>query len=110
MIHWELYLSAFTYRTEHVPGDLNTWPDVMTPWMHGYSRTPAIERVVLSLFFSEVTTSPDSPEFNRPSHLEILEVQEKYKNPSPSDATADDSKLLSIKGAVWIPGECIDLI
>lgn len=109
VVRWALYLSAFTYRIEQVPGDVNTWPDIMTRWMRGYRRAPAIKRAAPSLPFSGVTTSPDSPEFNWPSRVEMLEAQERYKNSAPSDATADDSKLLSIKGAVWIPDECIDL-
>jgi len=46
VVRWALFLSAFTYRIEHVPGDINTWPDIMTRWMRGYRKPPAIAGTV----------------------------------------------------------------
>lgn len=30
VVRWALYLISFNYRIEHVPGDFNTWPNIMT--------------------------------------------------------------------------------
>lgn len=100
VVRWALYLSAFTYRIEHVLGDMNKWRDKMTRWMRSYRRAPAIKLIAPSHLFSEVTRSPDSPVFNCPSRVEILEAQKRYKNLASSDATADDSELLPIKGTI----------
>ena len=40
VILWALFLSSFTYRIEHVSGDKNKWPDIMTRWMRGYHKFP----------------------------------------------------------------------
>lgn len=109
VIRWALYLSAFNYRIEHVPGDCNVWPDIMTRWMRGYRKPPSIRRVAPVIPFSGVTTSPDDEEFKWPNLSEILDVQAKYKNAAPKEATADDSKLLRTKEAAWIPDEAVEL-
>ena len=75
VVRWALYLSAFTYRIEHVPGDSNTWPDIMTRWMRGYRNKPAIRRVSAPIPFNGVTSSPDSPEFDWPTAKEIRKLQ-----------------------------------
>jgi len=45
LIDWALFFGAFNYRIEHVPDDSNIWLDIMTRWMFGYRKAPAILRV-----------------------------------------------------------------
>lgn len=44
VVRWALVLSAFHYCIEHVPGDSNVWQDIMTRWMRGSHKLPAIRR------------------------------------------------------------------
>ncbi len=44
VVRWALFLSAFTYRIEHVHRDVNTWPDIMTRCMRSYRKNPATRR------------------------------------------------------------------
>lgn len=108
VVRWALFLSAFTYRIEHVPGDVNTWPDIMTRWMRGYRKPPSIRRVSPAIPFSGVPVPPESPEFQWPSMEEILKTQDEHKNSVPKEATKE-SGLILVKGAAWIPDDCIDL-
>lgn len=64
VVRWALYRIPLMYRIEHVQGDVKTWPDIMTRWMRGYRRAPAIERITLPLPFSGVTNLLGSPEFD----------------------------------------------
>lgn len=109
VVRWALFLSAFNYRIEHVPGDVNIWPDIMTRWMRGYRHTLAVKRVTAALSFSGVTVSPDAPDFEWPSLSSIKLSQSQYAHATPNTARHDDSGLIRIKGAVWVPDECVDL-
>ena len=115
VIRWALFLSAFNYRIEHVPGDSNIWPDIMTKWMRGYRKALAVRRVTASrrvtavLPFNGVTVPPDSPEFEWPSATEIACAQDDHKGSAPVIAHTEDSGILVIKGAVWIPDDCVNL-
>ena len=109
VIRWALFLSAFKYRIEHVPGDSNIWPDLMTRWMRGYRRATAVRRVTSTVPFNGVTVPPDSPEFEWPSAAEIASVQGENRAHAPKAAKLDDSGILLLKGAAWIPDDCVDL-
>ena len=109
VIRWALFLSAFNYRIEHVPGDSNTWPDIMTRWMRGYRKAPSVRRITATLPFNGVTVPPDSPEFEWPDISQIISTQNEYKAKAPKNAILNDGGILVIKNAVWIPEDCIDL-
>lgn len=109
VIRWALFLSGFNYRIEHVPGNTNIWPDIMTRWMRGYRKAPVIRRVTTALPFSGVTIPPNSPEFEWPSSDEIKKSQEDHKENKPKSAIMDESGVILIKGAAWIPDDCVDL-
>jgi hypothetical protein len=52
MLRWALKMSVFSYRMEHVMGELNYWTDLMTRWGIGWilgSRHKALGKMV-SLF------------------------------------------------------------
>ncbi len=59
VVRWALFLSAFTYRIEHVHRDVNTWPDIMTRCMRSYRKNPATRRVAPTLQFSGLPVPPD---------------------------------------------------
>lgn len=107
VVRWALYLSALTYRIDHVPGDINTWLDIMTRWMRGYCKNAAIRHIAPALPFSGVPSSPDTDAFDWPDVFEIRSDQEKHRTFAPSAAT-ESCGLLRVKGAVWIPDDCID--
>ena len=109
VIRWALFLSAFTYRIEHVLGDVNKWPEIMTRWMRGYRKNPAIRRVVPSLPFSGVPVAPDSANFEWPAWDEIRKAQENNLDSAPKSASADEGGTLLFNGAAWIPDDCVDL-
>ena len=99
VIRWALFLSGFNYRIEHVPGNTNIWSDIMTRWMQGYRKTPAILRVTSTLPFNGVVIPPNSPEFEWPTIEIIKKIQFAHKHKVPRAAKLDSSGLLLIKGA-----------
>ena len=99
VIRWAIFLSAFTYRIEHVHGDINTWPDIMTRWIRGYHKNPAIRRVVPALPFSGVPVAPDSANFEWPAWDEIPKAQEENLGSAPRSASADEGGKLPVNGA-----------
>lgn len=109
VVLWALFLSAFTYRIKHVPADANTWPDIMTRWMRGYRKTPAIRRISPSIPFSGVTRSPDSSDFDWPSLSEIIAAQQEHRDSAPNNSLLDEDRTMQFQGATWIPTDCIDL-
>ena len=112
VIRWALYLSSFTYRIEHVAGENNTWPDIMTRWMRGYRRQrhPTARRVSAIPEFSGVTSSPQNADFRWPSLQEIKEAQTTHTASAPVEVSPDDTGLyISKNGKPWIPAECTDL-
>lgn len=77
--------------------------------MRGYRKSSAIRRVTANLPFSGVTIPPDSPEFDWPSVDEIKKVQITNKENQPKSGIKHDSGVTLVKGAAWIPDDCIDL-
>ncbi len=109
VVRWALFLSSFTYRIEPVYGDANTWPDIMTRWMCGYRKNPAVRCFAPALQFSGVPVPPDSPEFEWPALAEIRKAQEENLRSAPESALPDDGGTLRLIGAAWIPDDGIDL-
>lgn len=102
VIRWALYLSAFAYDIEHVPGDLNTMADIMTRWMRGYRRaTPTTKRVGRIQQSESVPTVPrDNTSWPT---LEGIASAQQLVQTKPKNATTDDDGLLRIEGKVWVP-------
>lgn len=109
VVRWALYLSAFNYRIDNVPEDLNTWPDIMTRWMHGYRKTPAVRRISLVIPFNGVTTSPDDPELTWTSLSVIQMAQKDHISHAPKQSTTTDAPLVLIKGVAWVPDGAVEL-
>ena len=66
VIRWALYLSSFQYRIEHVDGDSNLWPDMMTRWLQGYrnvNKQARISRVSSKLGFDGIPESRLTDDF-----------------------------------------------
>jgi RNase H-like domain found in reverse transcriptase/Reverse transcriptase (RNA-dependent DNA polymerase) len=93
---WELKMSMFSYRMEHVMGELNYWTDLMTRW--GVGWVAGIENKahgkMASLFSQPYNSPPDYDTVEFPSKKEILLVQQ----------SAVDEYERSSKAAVLPPG------
>lgn len=110
VIRWALYLSTFTYAIEHLPGDPNIWPDIMTRWMRGYRRdnTSRVRRVTEPMFFDDVTVPPDAPEFDWPTMTVIVEAQS-TAGERPPGLQKDGNGPNTLNGETWIPDESTEL-
>jgi hypothetical protein len=70
-------MSVFSYRMEHVMGELNYWTDLMTRWAVGWvtgSNNKARGKMS-SLFAQPCISPPDYDTVELPSKREILLVQ-----------------------------------
>lgn len=75
VVHWALFLRAFSYRIEHVPGDANKWFDIKTRWMRNYRSPLAVKRVTGTLSLHGVTEFPSADSFQWPFAAEQAETQ-----------------------------------
>lgn len=102
VIRWALFLSVFSYRIEHVPGDLNIIADIMTRWMRGYRRRPnlRVARLEGSTGARMVPTVPFASS-NWPSRQTLLQAQEGQDPPLGS--VADDDGLIRVDERIWVP-------
>lgn len=94
VIRWALFLSAFNYRIEHVPGYSNIWPDIMTRWMRGYRRALSVRRFTAALPFNGVKVPPYSPDFEWLHSIDIITAQPEHKSTALKSFEADGSGLL----------------
>lgn len=104
---WALYLSQFQYCIEHIRGELNVMPDIMTRWYKGYrgSRAKPEKRMVRRLVIQhEHVQSPLSEDFTKPKSEDIACVQEKFKNQAPQESVLKEN-LLYFKDKIWVPDE-----
>jgi RNase H-like domain found in reverse transcriptase len=75
---WALKISVFSYRMEHVMGELNYWTDLMTRWGVGWvagSENKAHGKMA-SLFAQPYISPPDYDTVEFPSKKEILLAQQ----------------------------------
>jgi hypothetical protein len=121
---WALKMSVFSYRMEHVMGDLNYWTDLMTRWGVGLiagSENKAHGKMA-SLFAQPYISPPDYEKVVFPSKKEILLVQQSAVNENERcqqrNATArqelsqklvDASGMKMMNSALWIPERAIEL-
>jgi hypothetical protein len=75
-------MSVFSYRMEHVMGELNFWTDLMTRWGAGWiAGSDNKAHAKMASLFAHPYISPaeyDSVEF--PTKMEILLVQQSAVN------------------------------
>jgi hypothetical protein len=120
---WALKMSVYSYRMEHVMGELNYWKDLMTRWGVGWvagSKNKAHGKMA-SLFAQPYTSSPDDKvEF--PSKKEIQLVQQsaiyEYERCQQGNAMArqeappqqvDAGGMRMMNNALWIPERAVEL-
>ena len=109
LVRWALKLSCFTYVIEHIPGEDNVWPDLLTRWA-------APKRVARS---SALMLSPLSPHiqdsFVWPGAQDIRESQEKALKLKGEEHKRDfrlhlkNGLYKNEEGKVWIPSDDLDL-
>jgi Integrase zinc binding domain len=117
-------MSVFSYRMEHVMGELNYWTDLMTRW--GVGWVAGIENKahgkMASLFAQPYISPPDYDTVEFPSKKEILLVQQsavdEYERCQQDNAMArqevppqqvDAGGMRMINNALWIPERAVEL-
>lgn len=111
VIRWDLYFSAFSYTTKHMPGELNTMADIISRWMCGWhSLTSAIQCVIRLRMVTGESMVPSTPDSQAewPSRVEIRKVQ-RIAGKRNGDFQSDDDELLRIEGKMWIPQDADDM-
>ena len=105
---WALFLSTFNYVIEHVDGDSNDFPDMLTPWLKGYrSYKSCICRVRKSFAYYGISSSPYRTDFIWPDRDSILNAQSKvHIHPN---CTKHEGGVVRRTGKIWIPGANNDL-
>jgi hypothetical protein len=79
---WALNMSVFSYRMEHVMGELNYWTDLITRWGAGWvtgSENKAHGKMA-SLFAQPYISPPDYYTVEFPSKKETILVQQSAVN------------------------------
>jgi hypothetical protein len=115
-------MSVFSYRMEHVMGELNYWTGLMTRWGVGWvsgSENKAHGKTA-SLFAQPYISPPDYDTVEFPSKKEILLVQQSAVNEcercEQSNAQArqevppqqvDAGGMRMINNALWIPERAV---
>jgi hypothetical protein len=79
---WALTMSVFSYRMEHLMGELNYWTDLMTRWGVGWiaGSENKTHGKKASLFAQPYISPPDYITVEFPSKKEILLVQQSAVN------------------------------
>lgn len=83
---------------------------MMKRWMRGYRNTILARRINAALEFNGVTTLPDYHKFGWPTTQEIATFQESHlSTTSPKYCTRNESGLLQVENATWIPDICTEI-
>jgi hypothetical protein len=115
---------VFSYRMEHVMGELNYRKDPMKRWRVGWvaGSEPKAHGKMASLFAQPYISPPDYDTVEFPSKKEILLVQQsavdEYERYQQSNATArqevppqqvDAGGMRMMNNALWIPVRAVEL-
>jgi hypothetical protein len=113
LIRWALKLSTLRYTIEHVPGDQNLWPDLLTRW-----AAPA-QRARISALFKALLNPELDAEIVWPVAAEIRRVQDAALfgvTQTDGDGSATPPVTLGAAGLyrtkdgkIWIPAEADNL-
>lgn len=91
---WALFFSTFKYLIEHVDGESNDFPDMLTRWMKGYrSSKSSICRARKQITYFGIPTLSYSDKFKWPDLRSILNTELKSK--IPKSCTKDDDNINS---------------
>lgn len=105
---WAIRLAEFNFTTEHIPGESNTWADMLTRWAaSGFDRCPAKR---ISLFTVPLITET-------PPELPSLEIfAESQRNATPCNnpnfklqSVNGNNVWMSDDGKLYVPPEDVDL-
>ena len=80
---WAHALSAFNFEINHIPGDSNTWADLMSRW--GGPRQPPPSTPALNAVFEAPIAPALSSDFEWPRSKDILQSQQKNAGTDGSD-------------------------
>lgn len=82
VMRWVLLSSALTYRSEHVLGNVNAWPDTLIKLMRGFQRALTIRRIAIVLPLSGVVKYSQMTAFYWPFESQVQEIQSKSTRPA----------------------------
>jgi hypothetical protein len=121
---WALKMSVFSYRMEHVMGELNYWTDLISRWGVGWiagSENKAHGNMA-SLFSQPYTSPPDCDTVEFPSKKDIVLVQQsavdEYERFQQGNAMArqevppqqvDAGGMRMMNNVLWIPECAVEL-
>lgn len=107
---WAVYLSAFSYTIEHVEGERNVMPDIMSMWLSGHRAKKLMSRRVSeSAMAYDIVESPFSEDFVWPSTQMIMAEQKKFGKSKPSNAKKKEGNLYYVNKQVLIPDKSTEL-
>ncbi|KAE9213171.1 hypothetical protein PF004_g15421 [Phytophthora fragariae] len=112
---WALSLMSLKYVIEHVPGEVNTWGDMLSRWGAGpVLPAESSARRVARLAVVDRVTPLQEAEFVWPSEGEIRTLHQDPQYQEQARAAGvnwDDERalLLSPTGQVWIPPDATEL-
>ncbi|KAE9037711.1 hypothetical protein PR002_g6407 [Phytophthora rubi] len=112
---WALRSTGCRYTIEHVPGEHNLWPDIVSRWGQPPAdpATASIARVHHVTTRSESAVSRLRPledaSFNWPTAAEVKVVQGRFKKDMPPAASIVEG-LATIDGKIWIPSTSHSLL
>ena len=106
---WGLYLSKYSYIIEHVEGEKNVMPDIMTRWCRGYrGKRCSLKRVTNLLHEQDVVQLPLSKDFTWPDAESIIQSQRDHQDDA-KDPVKRSKVLWTVHGKNWIPEQDADL-
>jgi Integrase zinc binding domain len=123
LLRWELKMSVFSYRMEHVMGELNYWTHLMTRWGVGWiaGRENKAHGKMACLFAQPHISPPDYDTVDFSSKKEIILVQQssvnEYERCQQSNATAgqevppqqvDAGGMRMMNNTLWIPDRAVE--
>lgn len=101
---WALFLSRFQFVIEHIEGEQNVCPDMLTRWARGYRRDRSVRRAICSMLMEtaeHVVPSPD--DFVWPS-MELFRESQSRASSTPEGVELDVAdRLWKHDSCIWIP-------
>ena len=104
---WALTLAAYLYTIIHIPGDANTWADLLTRWI----ASEAVGSLApLRCTLAAITRAPLAPstDFAWPTKPKLQAAQEAALTEGetlPQKAFQADGLWRTRKGATWVPAK-----
>ena len=109
-LRWGLFLARFLYIIEHVCGESNFMPDIMTRWYRGYrgNRKLKVRYIREVLEQEDIIRSVEYEGFEIPDISRIKVSQCRYREKRPQGSVYRDG-IIYCKEKIWIPRDDVEL-